>query len=93
MAHITGGGLVDNLPRVLPEGLEADLNWGSWPEPAIYGPLRDCGIEEAELRRTFNLGIGMVVIVEGGAAEAVSKTLQEAGEVVHEIGSISGSSR
>jgi phosphoribosylformylglycinamidine cyclo-ligase len=93
LAHITGGGLIDNVPRVLPDGVEADLTWGSWPEPPIYAPLRESGIEESELRRTFNLGIGMVVIVDAGSASAISSTLQEAGEVVHQIGTIQGSNR
>ncbi len=90
LAHITGGGLVDNLPRVLPEGTEAELSWGSWPEPAIYASLRACEIEESELRRTFNLGIGMVVIVEAASAASVTATLREAGEVVYEIGRVAG---
>ena len=88
LAHITGGGLVDNLPRVLPSGLRAELRWGSWPEPPIYAPLRACGIAETELRRTFNLGIGMVVIVAPEHAEAIAATLTEAGETVHEIGAV-----
>jgi phosphoribosylformylglycinamidine cyclo-ligase len=88
LAHITGGGLVDNVPRVLPEGLQASIAWGSWPEPAVFGMLRGAGIEEAEMRRTFNLGIGMVVIVEPSAAQAVADALRDGDEEVHIIGAI-----
>ena len=86
LAHITGGGLVENIPRVLPEGLAPELAWGSWVEPPIYTPLRACGIAEPELRRTFNLGIGFVLAVDAGAADAVAATLREFGEAPVRIG-------
>jgi phosphoribosylformylglycinamidine cyclo-ligase len=88
LAHITGGGLVDNVPRVLPEGLAPNIRWGSWPEPAVFGLLRQAGVDEPEMRRTFNLGIGMVVMVDPSAADAVSDTLRQSGEEVHVIGAV-----
>ena len=69
-AHITGGGIVENLPRVLPEGLEADVRWGSWPEPPVFELLRArTGATEDDLRSTFNLGVGMVLVVPPDRAE------------------------
>ena len=63
-AHVTGGGIVENLPRVLPEGLEADVAWGSWPDPPVFELLRaETGASEDDLRATFNLGVGMVLVV------------------------------
>ncbi len=88
MAHITGGGLVDNLPRVLPDGLQADVDYGCWDEPAIYGLIRSAGVEEAEMRRTFNLGIGYVLVVTPDALDAVSAALTEAGEAPVVIGRV-----
>jgi phosphoribosylformylglycinamidine cyclo-ligase len=69
-AHVTGGGIVENLPRVLPEGLEADVAWGSWPEPPVFELLRArTGATEDDLRSTFNLGVGMVLVVPPDRAE------------------------
>jgi phosphoribosylformylglycinamidine cyclo-ligase len=69
-AHVTGGGIVENLPRVLPEGLEADVAWGSWPEPPVFDLLRaQTGAPEDDLRSTFNLGVGMVLVVPPDRAE------------------------
>jgi len=69
-AHVTGGGIVENLPRVLPEGLEADVTWGSWPEPPVFELLRArAGATEDDLRSTFNLGVGMVLVVPPDRAE------------------------
>ena len=69
-AHVTGGGIVENLPRVLPEGLEADVAWGSWPEPPVFDLLRaQTGATEDDLRSTFNLGVGMVLVVPPDRAE------------------------
>lgn len=71
-AHITGGGLPGNLPRALPDGLRAEVDWGSWPVPPIFGLMGEASAaSEEELRATFNLGIGMVLVVPGGAAEEV----------------------
>jgi len=87
LAHITGGGLTENVPRVLPAGLTAALDADAWPLPALYGWLAEAGrIEPAELARTFNCGIGMVVIVAPDAAEAAAAALAEGGERVWRIG-------
>ena len=88
MAHITGGGLVDNVPRTLPEGLAPEFAWDAWDEPAIFGLIREAGVPEVEMRRTFNLGIGYVLIVAPSEADAVAQTLSAAGETVTVIGSI-----
>ena len=64
MAHITGGGLVENVPRILPEGLKAEIDYSSWERPDIFNKIQKAGeIEEDEMRRVFNLGIGFVLIV------------------------------
>ena len=90
MAHITGGGLVGNVPRVLPEGLKADIKAGSWPIPAVMQWVQDQGrIETDEIYRVFNAGIGMVLVVAPDQAEAVAATLTAAGERVYAIGEIS----
>jgi len=88
MAHITGGGLVENLPRVLPSHLTSDLTWGSWPEPSLFGHLRATGIAENEMRRTFNLGIGMVLVVKPSEVDQVTSLLSESGESVHRMGEV-----
>jgi phosphoribosylformylglycinamidine cyclo-ligase len=89
LAHITGGGLPENLPRVLPEGLAARIDRRSWPQPAVFGWLAEQGgIDDAELLRTFNCGIGMVLAVAESRAAAVTKALQDGGETVYRIGRI-----
>ncbi len=89
LAHITGGGLSENLPRVLPDGLGARIDLSSWPLPAIFAWLAEHGgIDDAEMLRTFNCGIGMTVIAPADAAEALHATLTAAGETVYTIGHI-----
>ena len=64
MAHITGGGLIENVPRILPEGLKANIDWTSWERPEIFNKIKEAGeIEEEEMRKVFNMGIGFVLIV------------------------------
>jgi phosphoribosylformylglycinamidine cyclo-ligase len=63
LAHVTGGGIMGNLGRVLPEGLEAQIDWSAWERPPVFRWLSDQGVEEQELRRVFNLGIGMCAVV------------------------------
>ena len=90
-AHITGGGLVENLPRMLPEGLGAEIDLGAWPLPAVFGWLMEAGgIAEAEMLRTFNCGIGMVLAVAADAAGEIAARLSEAGERVFPIGRVTG---
>ena len=89
LAHITGGGLLENIPRVLPEGAHAVVDADSWPLPRLFAFLQAGGaIEPAELARTFNCGIGMVAIVRDEHAAEVTERLVAAGETVHRIGSI-----
>lgn len=89
MAHITGGGLTENIPRVLPEGLTAVLDKNSWQLPPLFQWLQKQGnIEDAEMYRTFNCGIGMAVIVAAENAEAAARLLQAEGEQVFAIGRI-----
>jgi phosphoribosylformylglycinamidine cyclo-ligase len=63
LAHVTGGGIMGNLGRALPEGLEAQIDWSAWERPPVFRWLSDQGVEEQELRRVFNLGIGMCAVV------------------------------
>jgi phosphoribosylformylglycinamidine cyclo-ligase len=89
MAHITGGGLLENIPRVLPEGLGVWLNAASWPVPPVFKWLaQQGGIESHDMARTFNCGIGMVLIVPGSAADTVLGLLTEAGEAAYRIGEV-----
>ncbi|HXE47583.1 MAG TPA: phosphoribosylformylglycinamidine cyclo-ligase [Ramlibacter sp.] len=93
LAHITGGGLLENIPRVLPEGLAAHLRKGSWPQTELFAWLqRTAAISDHEMNRTFNNGIGMVVVVDAANAQATAHTLRGAGETVYEIGVIAAAS-
>ena len=89
LAHITGGGLLENIPRVLPEGCAAVLTKGSWPQTELFAWLqKTAGIDDIEMNRTFNNGIGMVAVVDASNAEATAATLRAAGETVYAIGTI-----
>jgi phosphoribosylformylglycinamidine cyclo-ligase len=89
MAHITGGGLVENLPRVLPPGRAAVLDAQAWPLPPLFAWLKRAGrLDDDELARTFNAGIGMVLVVEAARADQVAATLHSTGETVYRIGAI-----
>jgi len=89
LAHITGGGLTENLPRVLPTGTAAHIDTSSWPRPPVFQWLQDAGnIEPMEMLRTFNSGIGMVVCLPPEAAEQATRLLESEGETVHVIGEI-----
>ena len=86
MAHITGGGLVENVPRVLPKNLKAEFNWGSWPVPAIFQLIQSQGnVPEVEMYRTFNMGIGFVLIAPQEEAEAI---ISQCGEDAYVIGKV-----
>ena len=88
-ANITGGGLTNNIPRVLPKGLCARIQIDSWPLPKMFRWLAESGpVEEAEMLRTFNCGIGMVLIVPPECAKNISLALTDLGEKVHFIGEV-----
>jgi phosphoribosylformylglycinamidine cyclo-ligase len=93
-AHITGGGLVGNLPRVLPEGLGAVVRRDAWEEPRIFEEIRRLGaVDMDEMDRVFNRGIGMVLVVDAGGVDDVRSALQAAsrpGVVIGEVGEASG---
>ncbi len=89
LAHITGGGLTENLPRVLPEGLGATIDLDAWDLPPVFKWLAQTGdMAEAELLKTFNTGVGMVLAVDASRAAALSALLTEAGETVHQLGTV-----
>jgi phosphoribosylformylglycinamidine cyclo-ligase len=80
MAHITGGGIPGNLARPLPDGLAAEVDLASWQRPPVFGWLASLGVEEEEMRRVFNLGLGYAVVVAGDATDLALATLEKAGE-------------
>ncbi len=87
-AHITGGGLVENIPRALSDGLTAVLDADAWPFATVFGWLMGTGIEAHEMARTFNCGIGMVVIAAADRAGAVEDALSDAGMLALRIGAV-----
>ncbi|MEP7311161.1 MAG: phosphoribosylformylglycinamidine cyclo-ligase [Pseudomonadota bacterium] len=88
-AHITGGGLTDNIPRVLPEGVEARLARSAWPHNPLFDWLAATGnIDSAEMHRTFNCGVGMIAIVAATDADAALRLLQDKGESASIIGQV-----
>jgi phosphoribosylformylglycinamidine cyclo-ligase len=94
MAHITGGGLTGNVPRVLPEGCRVVIRRVSWKVPVVFEVLRDAGgVEDAEMFRTFNMGIGYVVIVDRGVADRATEALTRAGETVYALGEVVAGAR
>ena len=87
LAHVTGGGLVENVPRILPDHLQAVIRRGSWPRPAIFDWLQRHGrIDDAEMHRVFNCGIGMAIVVAPADAQAVRERFERLGERCWEIG-------
>jgi phosphoribosylformylglycinamidine cyclo-ligase len=88
LAHITGGGLVENIPRVLPEGTAVEVERGSWPVPPVFRVMQEIGnVSEAEMHRTFNMGVGMVVICSESDADTVRYHLDSPGQC-HTIGRV-----
>ncbi len=89
MAHITGGGIPGNLPRIFPKGLGAVLDKGSWPEPAIFSVIRKAGnVPEEDMKRTFNMGLGLIVVVSGKEGKKVLAALRKKGFGAYMIGSV-----
>ena len=88
-AHITGGGLIENPPRCIAEGLQASFDWNAWPMPAVFQWLAETGgISDHEMRRTFNCGVGFILIVSPENAEPVLTALLNAGEVAFVCGQL-----
>lgn len=89
MAHITGGGLLENVPRVLPKNVNAEFDRATWPRPAIFDALAEAGnLGDAELYKTFNMGLGFVIIVDQAQAESVASALTASGEAFYRVGVI-----
>ena len=89
LAHITGGGLTENPPRVLPEGLACEIDLSAWDLPPVFRWLAEtAGMAEAELLKTFNCGIGMMLVVKADRAEVLAESLREAGETVITMGRV-----
>ena len=89
LAHITGGGLTENLPRVLPKDLGADIDLTAWPLPPVFRWLAEAGgIDQAEMLKTFNSGIGMILAVAADRADVLADLLAAEGETVHRIGHV-----
>ncbi len=89
LSHITGGGLMGNTMRIIPEGLKLDVDWNAWPEPVIFDIIRSEGqVPEEDMRRTFNLGIGLVMIVEKNAVDRVLSDLKSKQENAYIIGQV-----
>ena len=89
LAHITGGGITENLPRVLPKDLGADIDLSSWTLPPVFRWLAQAGgIDQAEMLKTFNSGIGMILSVAADRADALTDLLSGHGETVHRLGRV-----
>ena len=89
MAHITGGGLVENVPRVIPANVSVEIDAAAWPLPPVFGWLASAGmVSPAEMARVFNCGIGMVIVVAADHADRAVEVLSQSGETVHRIGRV-----
>ena len=89
LSHITGGGIEDNTLRVVPKGLQLDIDWQSWPRPELFRTIQERGgVEEDEMRRVFNLGIGVIAIVAKDQADDFATALTARGERVIRMGRI-----
>lgn len=89
LAHITGGGLTDNIPRILPDGCAVEIGKGSWPVLPIFKLMQRIGnVSEREMYRTFNMGVGMVIVTSAQDSQAIKSHLQQHGDAVFEIGRV-----
>jgi len=89
LAHITGGGLLENIPRILPENTSVEIKRGSWPVLPVFTLMVEIGnVAEAEMHRTFNMGVGMVIVCAPSDCEAITKHLAQRGEACYEIGHV-----
>lgn len=89
IVHITGGGFFENVPRILPQGLAARIKVGTWKVPPVFPYIKKCGnIDKIEMFSTFNMGVGMMMVVDAKDADQVVRTLREAGEPADIIGQV-----
>ena len=89
LSHITGGGIVENIPRILPDNLQINIDYTSWKLPDLFQFFKDAGnVTDAEMYRTFNCGIGMVLVVDQGFVSEIKQILQDSGEDVVTIGNL-----
>ena len=89
IAHITGGGVIENIPRVIPKGLGIDINKNSWEKPAIFKMIENFNsIDEIELHKSFNMGIGLVIVVDSNKSEEITKFINEGEEKAFIIGEV-----
>lgn len=94
MAHITGGGFIENIPRVLPEGVDVEINYGSWPIQPIFGLMQDKGnVSNRDMFTTFNMGIGLVLVVSSADGERALELLKASGEEAYIIGKVTEGER
>ncbi len=94
LAHITGGGLTDNIPRILPDETAVQIEKGSWPVLPIFTLMQRIGnVSESEMYRTFNMGVGMVIVCSRSDADTIVSHLHDAGEKCYEIGSVTSGNR
>lgn len=94
MAHITGGGFIENIPRVLPEGVDVEINYGSWPILPIFGLMQDKGnVSNRDMFTTFNMGIGLVLVVNSADGERALELLKASGEEAYIIGKVTEGER
>jgi phosphoribosylformylglycinamidine cyclo-ligase len=94
LAHITGGGLTDNIPRILPEGTAVRIEKGSWPVLPLFELFRRLGnVSDSEMNRTFNMGVGMVIVCAPGDVDLVRNHFQQRGENCYQIGEVVAGSR
>lgn len=94
MAHITGGGFIENIPRVLPEGVNVDINRGSWPVLPIFNLMqKDGAISDRDMYTTFNMGIGMVLVVPADQAEETLRIAKAQGEQAYRIGTVTAGNK
>jgi phosphoribosylformylglycinamidine cyclo-ligase len=94
LAHITGGGLIDNVPRILPEGASVEIRRGSWPALPVFSLLQRLGsVEEGEMHRAFNMGVGMVVVCAAADAGAIRSHVEAQGSACYEIGRVTAGAR
>jgi phosphoribosylformylglycinamidine cyclo-ligase len=88
-SHITGGGIVGNTKRILPEGMKLDVDWEAWERPPVYKMIQEIGnVPETDMQATFNLGIGLIAVVSKSEVDVVKKKAEELEEEVFEIGSV-----